>query len=146
VRLWRIVAASLLLGACEGAQEEPAPPPAAARTAWHGLGTWSGRGNRQTESFDVTTGALRLTWEAVDEDAREPGRLRVALHSSISGRPLETIVDTDGAGADTAHVAAEPRVAYLLIESQAVDWSITLDEGVTVVSGGPPPPESPEAR
>ena len=28
------------------------------------LGTWSGRGDRQTDSFDVATGALRLRWEA----------------------------------------------------------------------------------
>jgi hypothetical protein len=147
VRLWPLLGAtSLLFGACEGAQEEPAPAPTAARTVWHGLGAWSGSGDRQTESFDVTTGALRLSWEARDEDTREPGRLRVALHSSISGRPLETIVDTDGAGADTAYVAADPRVAYLLIESDAVDWSLTLEEAVTVASGSGSARGSPEER
>ena len=36
---------------------------------WHSLGSWSDRGSRQTESFDVTTGALRVAWETFDESA-----------------------------------------------------------------------------
>jgi hypothetical protein len=58
------------------------------------------------------------------------GRFKLTLHSAISGRPLETIADVDRAGADTVRVAAEPRVAYLLIESDQLGWSITLEEGV----------------
>jgi len=92
---------------------------------WTALGSWSGRGDRQTESFDVTSGSLRLLW-------RSEGRLRVTLHSSISGRPLETIVDVEGAAADTVPFAAEPRVAYLLIEADQAGWSLTLEEGVPV--------------
>ncbi|HSH74248.1 MAG TPA: hypothetical protein VLA09_00975, partial [Longimicrobiales bacterium] len=60
-------------------------------------------------------------------------------------RPLETIVDAHGAGAGTAYVAADPRVAYLLIESEALDWRVTLEEGVTIASDGTPdrPPQRP---
>jgi len=90
---------------------------------WKELGAWSDRGDRQTESFDVTTGSLRLVWQS-------EGRLRVTLHSSISGRPLDTVVDVAGAAADTARFAAEPRVAYLLIEADQAGWSLTLEEGV----------------
>lgn len=89
---------------------------------WSVLGSWSDRGDRQTESFDVTTGSLRLAW-------RSAGRLRVTLHSSISGRPLQTIVDADAAATDTVRFAAEPRVAYLLIEADQAGWSLTLEEG-----------------
>jgi hypothetical protein len=90
---------------------------------WNALGSWSDRGDRQTESFDVTTGSLRLVW-------RSDSRLRVTLHSSISGRPLDTVVDVTGAGADTVRFAAEPRVAYLLIEADQEGWSLTLEEGI----------------
>ena len=95
---------------------------------WNVLGSWSDRGDRQTESFDVTTGSLRLVW-------RSAGRLRVTLHSSISGRPLETVVDVESAAADTVRFAAEPRVAYLLIEADQAGWSLTLEEGVPAPQG-----------
>ena len=87
------------------------------------LGTWSGRGSSQTGSFDVTSGALRVTWEARESGAPGAGRLRVDLHSAISGRPLQTVVDVRGAGADTAYVADEPRVSYLQIDAHGVDTS-----------------------
>ena len=54
----------------------------------------------------------------------------MALHSSISGRPLLTIVDTLGIGTGTALLGSEPRVAYLRIESEEVDWRLTLEEAV----------------
>jgi hypothetical protein len=124
-----------LIGAC-GEPWEPGDPPADSSSAagpatvWHALGTWSGRGERQTESFDVTSGSLRLTWETLAAGAPGAGRFTVTLHSAISGRPLETIVETQGPGADTASLAAEPRVAYLLIKSEGLDWRVRLEEGV----------------
>ena len=131
LRCWPLVpVALLLLIACESRQEEPAPPVAAASTLWHALGVWSGSGDRQTESFDVTTGSMRLTWEALPEGAPGTAHFRVSLYSAISGRPLQTIVDTQEAGADTVDLAANPRVAYLLIESEQIRWRITLQEAV----------------
>ena len=133
LRCWPLVLVPLLpLGACESRQEEPesAPPVAAATILWRALGTWSGSGDRQTESFDVTTGSLRLTWEALQESAPGTSHFRVSLHSAISGRPLQTIVDTQEAGADTVDLAANPRVAYLLIESEQIRWRVTLEEAV----------------
>lgn len=130
LRCWPLVLVALPLIACESPQEEPAPPVAAATTLWHALGTWSGSGNSQTESFDVTTGSLRLMWEALPEGAPGTNHFRVSLHSAISGRPLQTIVDAREAGADTVDLAANPRVAYLLIESERIRWRVTLHEAV----------------
>ncbi len=131
LRCWPLVlVALLLLTACESRQEEPALPVARASTLWRALGTWSGSGDRQTESFDVTTGSMRLTWETLQEGAPDTAHFRVSLHSAISGRPLQTIVDTQGPGADTVDLAANPRVAYLLIESEQIRWRITLQEAV----------------
>ena len=128
-RLLGLIAPLPLFCACER-MPEPVARPASASTAWRSLGTWSGRGDRQTESFDVTTGLLQLTWEAANEVAPGAGRLRVLLYSSISGRPLQTIVDTLGNAAGSVYVADEPRVSYLHIESEGVDWRVTLEEGV----------------
>jgi len=90
--------------------------------SWTTLGSWSGRGDRQTESFDVTTGSLRVTWQA-------QGRFALSLHSAISGRPLELVADAEHGGGATVRVAVEPHVAYLLIESEDEEWYIKLEEG-----------------
>ena len=132
MRCWPLVLVTLPLIACESPREESAPPAAAATTLWRALGNWSGSGDRQTESFDVTTGSMRLTWEAVQEGAPGTNHFRISLHSAISGRPLQTIVDTQEAGADTVDLAANPRVAYLLIESEQIRWRVTLQEAVPV--------------
>lgn len=115
-----------------------APPPARAEqapgsdTAWRTLGAWSGQGSRQTESFDVTSGALRLRWQASvpSTGASGAGRLRVTLYSAISGRPLQEVVDHHGPGSGTAHISDDPRVSYLVIDADGVEWTATLDEGV----------------
>lgn len=97
---------------------------------WHSLGEWSGSGNFQTESFDVTTGALRLRWETRDERAGGHGTFRVFLHSAISGRPLKTVVERDGPGAGTAYAEDDPRVSYLVVESAHLTWTVTLEEAL----------------
>ena len=101
----------------------------AAPTTWRTLGQWAGTGSRQTESFDVVSGALRLQWEVRGTTAGA-GPFRVWLHSAISGRPLQVIVDHAGPGQGTAHVADEPRVSYLLIEADDMTWTATLDEAL----------------
>ena len=78
----------------------------------------------------MSSGALRLTWSAREEAAPGAGTLRVDLHSAISGRPLEAIVDHVGVGSDTVRFSAGQRVAYLRIESSGVDWRVVLEEGV----------------
>ena len=127
-------AAVALLGACGSERSDegaaPASPAAAASSLlWHELGSWSGRGDRQTESFEIATGALRLTWTAQQEGDEAAG-LQITLHSAISGRPLDVIVDHAGAGADTVRLTAGPRVAYLRIESSGLRWTVALEEGV----------------
>ena len=124
-----VVCSVFVLAGCETrpARAEAAP---AVTTTWRSLGTWAGRGSRQTESFDVTTGAMRLRWETRAGGA--PGHFRVSLHSSISGRPLQVVVDQTGTGSNTAYVEDEPRVSYLVIESENLDWTATLEEAVAI--------------
>ena len=114
--------------AAPAARADQAAPGA---TTWRTLGTWNGAGSRQTESFDVTTGALRLRWETQSEGtgaASPAGSFRVWLYSAISGRPLQLIVEQLGAGSGTAHAADDPRGSYLVVESEGVTWTAVLDE------------------
>jgi hypothetical protein len=55
---------------------------------------------------------------------------RVSLHSAISGRSLQTVVDATGTGKDTSFLQDDPRVSYLVIESRNLDWTATLEEAV----------------
>lgn len=132
------VAALTLLGGCDEESQQALDGPASASApgpaalVWRELGSWSDRGNRQTESFDVTSGALRLVWSAEDDDTSDPDHLAVTLHSAISGRPLESLLDQKGTGSDTLRFTASPRVAYLFVESQGVAWHLTVEEGVPV--------------
>ena len=133
------VLATLLLtaSACEAPPARAAQVPVARATTWRTLGQWAGTGSRQTESFDVATGALRLQWEAramATATPAGPSRFRVWLYSAISGRPLQLVAESDGPGAGTAHVADDPRVSYLLIEAEGVSWTATLDEATTLAA------------
>ena len=94
---------------------------------WRPLGQWAGAGSRQTESFDVVSGALRLQWEVRGTTAGA-GPFRVWLYSAISGRPLQLVVEHTGPGAGTTHLADDPRTSYLVIEGDGVTWTAALDE------------------
>jgi hypothetical protein len=118
----------LSLSGCDTPPARTAHVPAAP-TTWRTLGQWAGTGSRQTESFDVVSGALRLQWE-VRGATVGAGPFRVWLYSAISGRPLQVIVDHAGPGQGTAHVADDPRVSYLLIEADDMTWTATLDEAL----------------
>jgi hypothetical protein len=114
--------------------------------AWRSLGSWSGRGNVQTESFTSDSGSIRVQWKASDGPAAGPvgtgGKgadpkvaapgFRLTIHSAISGRPLMEAVDQQGAGAGTAFVHEDPRVFFAVVESAGLEWSFSLQEAVLV--------------
>jgi hypothetical protein len=97
--------------------------------AWNTLRSFSGKGDEQLESFTSDTGALRIDWEAKPkEGATTPGTFRVALHSAISGRPLVVPIEHRGPGKGTEFVGEEPRVFFFEVESQDLEWTITVSE------------------
>ena len=118
--------------------------------AWRPLGSWSGFGNTQTESFISDTGFLRVKWKTVDrvnaeldpvasrqpEKPRPSGTFRATFHSAVSGRPIAQAVDARGAGADAAIVQEDPRTYYVVVESSGLNWSFTIEEGVAGVVTG----------
>src|SRR5436190_15134096 len=100
-----------------------APTPRKETVVWRPLGSWSGRGPVQTDSFLSDTGSLRLRWDTRNETAPGAGVFRVTLHSEVSGRPLLVAVDSRGTGHDVAYVSEDPRPFFLDVESANVDWT-----------------------
>lgn len=133
------IAAAALLTLMVSATACDAPPARAAQapavTTWRTLGQWAGAGSRQTESFDVVSGSLRLQWEVRGTTAGA-GPFRVWLYSAISGRPLQLVVEHAGAGAGTVHVADDPRVSYLVVEGEGVMWTAVLHEAAAQSASG----------
>jgi hypothetical protein len=107
----------------------PAPSPEDI-TIWQRRGAWTGRGPTQTEPFISTSGLLRLTWEARGGSAPNAGTFRLIVHSDVSGRPLLVVVDRHGPGHDVAYVTEDPRTFFLVIESENLDWSVEVAEGL----------------
>ena len=73
--------------------------------------------------------AMRLRWKTARETAPGAGRFTVTLHSAVSGRPIQTIVDARGEGADTVTVADEPRWSHFVVDAADVEWEMTLEQG-----------------
>src|SRR6185436_12762833 len=117
------VAFALIAGACSGQAPRAETPQQV--IAWKAVGSWSGRGNRQTESFRSDSGALRVRWSAspvtvVNQQPGDAGTLKVTAHSAISGRLLEQVVDHRGEGKGVGYVNQDPHVFYLMVESDHV--------------------------
>jgi hypothetical protein len=136
-RVFVILILGLTAGACRPAADQPPPVPQRV-VAWRAVGSWSGHGNKQTESFTSESGALRVRWTTT-AGTRSPGRagaFRVTAHSAISGRLLEQVVDHAGAGSGVGYVNQDPHVFYLMVESDHLDWTLWVEEAFAgTVSG-----------
>ena len=118
---------------CHRAAEKQSEPD----VAWHPLGSWSGRGNTQTESFLFETGSLRVRWETRNEPSGRTGRFRLILESAVSGRQLAVAADQRGIGKGESYIAEISHQAYVVIESSDVDWSFSIDEGTIGTTNAP---------
>jgi len=117
-----VAVVALALTACGTRASQP-PQQAEPTVVWRPLGSWSGHGNRQTESFTSDTGTLRVTWEAT-------GDFRLTAHSAISGRPLQQVVEHPGAGNGIGYVQQDPHVFYMVVEAPNVNWKFTVEEAI----------------
>ena len=124
------LAAFALLIAVAGCNK---PPPAApSHTAvTRSLGTFQGRGS-QTIGVVSDSGRLRVSWQTKSVRAAGSGNFHLALHSAVSGRPLQVIVDTRGEGSGSADIAEDPRPFNFMVDSENLDWTITVDEIIAV--------------
>ena len=122
----------LFLCACAGAPRQSQASRSQETIQWEPIKKWSGRGDQQLDSFQSDSGALRIEWEAnVPAGSSDAGSLRVVVHSSISGRPLAApVIDHQGAGKGTAYFSEEPRVFFLNVSSENLEWELAVSERV----------------
>ena len=126
------IAAAALSFACSPRANQK-PQPAVQGVAWRPLGSWSGSGNLQTESFTSETGALRVRWETSlpgPVSASTSSIFRMNAHSAISGRLLQQVVDQAGAGKGVGYVQQDPHVFYVVVEAKQLSWTFTVEEGI----------------
>jgi hypothetical protein len=129
---------ALLIGAllCISCQSELNPArPKPSVVVWKQVGTWSGRGSAQTDSFDLYVMQWRVKWKTSNESPKGKGRFRLTANSAVSGRPLSELVDHDGIGEGIAYVTDDPRLYHLVIESSNVDWTVSVEQPIS--TGGP---------
>jgi hypothetical protein len=129
----RTLAVGMLVVSAAGAMScrgnaAPPPPAAPADVAWREIGAWSGTGPRQTESFEVSQFAMRLRWQVVRETAPGQGHFTVTLHSAVSGRPLQTLIETTRVESGEVLVADDLRPAHFVVDAAHVEWRMVLDQ------------------
>ena len=109
----------------------PTPSPPAGHVAiTRPLGTFSGRGDH-TIGVVSESGHLRISWATRNEEPAGTGTFRLALHSGVSGRPIELIIDQRGEVHGTRDVTDDPRPYNLMVDSQNLDWTVTVEEIVS---------------
>src|SRR6266700_7882724 len=94
--LWTL--AAILLLSTSGCGSPRPQPTKELVVAWKPIGSWSGRGDKQTETFTSDTGGFRVHWKAAKEAPAGGARLRVVFHSGDSGREIIEAIDAHGEG------------------------------------------------
>jgi hypothetical protein len=128
--------AVILLLLAIGCGAPPTPPPSHVAVT-RPLGTFSGRGDR-TIGIVSESGQLRVHWQTRNEQPAGTGTFRLALHSGVSGRPIELIADERGPGQGTKEDADDPRPYNLMVESANLDWSFSVEEIVAAPAARAP--------
>ena len=118
-----LMALSLVSGACRSTPAPPAAPIAVPQQ----IGHWQGSGNH-TIGFDSQSGRFRIRWETRLESGKVDGAFRLTVHSGVSGRPLQEVVNHHGAGQGSINFEDDPRLYQLMVESGDVQWSVMVDE------------------
>jgi hypothetical protein len=124
-----------------GCSREPAPAAAPSATspaaapaaegevlAWRVIGTWSGRGNAQLETFPIERQTWRVRWETKNESPAGTGTFYLTANSGDSGRIMAEVVDATGNDHDVAYVSDVPHRYYLVVTSSNVDWTVSAEE------------------
>src|SRR5262245_11594539 len=124
-----MLALALVLTACD-APPQPLPDTPSRVIAWKRLASWSGRGSLQTETFTSDNGSFRIHWETTNESPKGSGTLKVAFRSGDSGRVIIDAVEQNGEGSVSKEVGDMVRLYYLSIDSENVEWWVSVDEPI----------------
>ena len=100
------------------------------QVGWRPIISWTGRGDSQTDSFDIGSTQWRIKWETTGAASPGAGTLHVVVHSEVSGRPIADAINAKGNGHGIAYVTEDPRLYHLEVESQGLEWSLKVEEAV----------------
>ena len=119
----------LLVAACRN--DSPPTPSLVATTRV--VGTWEGRGN-QTLGFTSESGRFRVNWQTRNENPPGTGTFHLTAHSAVSGRPIQAITTHRGVGTGSTNVDDDPRPYNLMVESNNVEWTISVEDIVATAT------------
>ena len=125
-----ILSALLLFAGAVGCKSAPRPGALTHQVGWRPIGSWSGHGDDQTESFNIESTQWRIKWQTKGAASPGAGFFHVVVHSAVSGRPLQDAVQSRGDGRGVAYVTEDPRLYHLVIDSSGLDWTIKVEEAV----------------
>jgi hypothetical protein len=123
--------ASLLV--CSGCDELNPHRPKPVVVVWKQMGSWSGHGSSQTDSFEMGLAEWRVKWKASNPGPGTKGKFVLTANSAVSGRPITELASHDGPGEGFGYVNDDPRQYYLVIDSD-LDWTVTVEQ--SIVTGG----------
>jgi hypothetical protein len=126
-RLSAFLCGLLLLAGCKSAPRSERPH---TQVGWRPIASFSGRGDSQTESFDIDSTQWRIKWTTKGAGSPGAGAFHVVVNSAVSGRPIMDAVTQHGDGHGIAYVNDDPRLYHLVIESSGVDWSVAVEQAV----------------
>ena len=121
------VAAVLFFSGCE---YQPPPAEKHVEPVWKEIGTWSGHGNQQLETFPIEHFTWRVKWETKNESPPGSGRFHVTANSGDSGRILAEVADVKGVDKDVTYITELPHRYYFVVTSTGVDWTLTAEEAI----------------
>jgi hypothetical protein len=122
----------LVLAIVLGTSCEYTPPPAEKHVepVWKEVGTWSGHGNQQLETFPIEHFTWRVRWETRNESPPGSGSFHVTANSGDSGRILAEVADVKGVASDVTYITELPHRYYFVVTSTGVDWKLTAEEAI----------------
>ena len=123
-----VVFVAVLLG--PGCEHKPPPAEKQTELVWKEVGTWSGHGNQQLETFPIEHFTWRVKWEAKNESPAGAGRFHVTANSGDSGRILAEVADVKGVDKDVTYITELPHRYYFVVTSTGVDWTLTAEEPI----------------
>ena len=121
MRRWLVLVTVVLAVACK-----VQAPPHQLESVTGPLGSWQGR-DSATLGFVSDSGRFTVKWEAKNESPAKSGRLHLTIHSAVSGRPLQEVVDFHGEGSGTYVYSDDPRSYNIMVDSANVDWSVSVE-------------------
>lgn len=128
--LWWYVAVATLVALGVDCRRSTTPPPAPIGIPQQ-VGAWEGSGDH-TIGFVSNSGKFRIRWATRPEPGQPDGVFHLTVHSAVSGRPLQEVVDQRGIGEGTFNFEDDPRQYNLMVTSSGLLWSIVVDEVVLV--------------